>query len=721
MSKGFVHSIPVPRLYKIAAKTVRQVTEEGASLKQLIYEKKHPNLKGVYALATTTLHNGGKLNEIIRKSQILFKEPRFDPWLARVLITELIWGKGVLKNESKPVQTILTYEQEIRQHLQDQGPEPPEKWPKQKAQKPRYIRINTLVKSVEDAIEGFQEDGYELLPKPDTYEEFLHSLKSLGNWSYPVFIQDFHVNELFAFPSGTHFYAHPGYQSGAIVLQDKASCLPAYLLNPEPWSTVLDMCAAPGMKTTHLAAILQNRGKVLSVERNERRYQVLCDMIAHANADCVETLHLDALTLTPQTCGDVEYILVDPSCSGSGMERSEFEDNQDRCTPDRLKRLQSFQVLLLRHALFNFPKVKRVVYSTCSIYPEENEMVVDEILEDIGQAYNLVPVKDLLKGQWINFSSQDYQCRDSCLYAKSDVDQSNGFFVAVFDRNPEVALSQHKKKYGNGRSTRKNGEETRIDEGTDSTGRDNRYQKKRKNKGREDINDDDYGEADIDRGSKKRKVPGVETSENYESQGQLPDHELAEENLLSEERANTKSKKKRKKDIVQEEVNLPEGECDNGETVGEIGALEREKKKKRKRKHEKSEVDAMSGDQTDQKFVDNRLDNCAEEADESPVPAKKSKKKKSKHGKNEKKSTEEYTRSYTNSLHEGHVQDNVSDPEKTEKLDGSKKRKSKKKTLQEELSLLEVNSVAVPEVGIDDELVDSVKTKKKKKKKDQKC
>lgn len=115
----------------------------------------------------------------------------------------------------------------------------------------------------------------------------------------------------------------------------------------------------------------------------------------------------------------------------------------------RLQNLQSFQVYLLRYALFNFPNAKRIIYSTCSLHPEENEEVVDEVLADIGNAYRLVPVRQLLKNNWTNFSSEKYNCGDTCLYSKPDDDFCNGFFVAIFERNFDVTLPKCKLKGGN--------------------------------------------------------------------------------------------------------------------------------------------------------------------------------------------------------------------------------------------------------------------------------
>ncbi|KAK0175277.1 hypothetical protein PV327_009038 [Microctonus hyperodae] len=512
MSEGFKHSVKVPRLYKAASNIVKRVVEDGESLKQLIYNQNHPNIKAIYALATTTLQHATELNEIVRKTNLFFKEPRFDPWLARVLISELFWGKRSLKANAIPIQIVLKYENELREELKkiDETTRNSSTIIN-KAAKPRYVRINTLKITVDEAINNFYNEGYTLLSQSKNYEEFLAKLHELTEYTY---IQDFHMSELFAFAPGTQFHNYPGYISGAIVLQDKASCLPAHLLNPPPNSVVLDMCAAPGMKTTHLAAKIQNNGIIYSVEMNARRYNVLCNQIESTNATCVKTINADAMTLTCNNCPDVEYILVDPSCSGSGMERLECDNTDGKCAPLRLKSLQSFQVMLLRHALLNFPNVKRVVYSTCSIYPEENEMVVDEILSDIGDAYKLIPIKSLLNNEWINFSSNEFKCRDNCLYAKSNVDMTNGFFVAVFERNFEVSLPEYKRHSRikeHDSSAMKINENSSVEETKNSNVDDNfKSEKKRKKKKREKLtenllNDEKEPDVNLDEPAKKKK------------------------------------------------------------------------------------------------------------------------------------------------------------------------------------------------------------------------
>ncbi|XP_072750052.1 28S rRNA (cytosine-C(5))-methyltransferase [Anoplolepis gracilipes] len=451
MSNGFVHSVTVPRIYKFTANIVRRVQEEGASLKTLIYEKNHPNIAGIYGLSMNTLRMLPHLDQLFHKTHILTEQPRLDPWLARVLITELLWGKKNLKSHSKPVLTVLAYERKFQEELKNLSYMETFISHKKKVQKPRYVRVNTLLLSVEKAISLFQKEGWKLLSRSTTYSSYLQSLSQL---SEPYFIQDLHIPEVFAFPSSTSFHEHAGYQNGELILQDKASCLPAHLLNPVSGSIVLDMCASPGMKATHIAAKLQNCGNIYAVEIDAKRFETLFKQIKITHSLCVKLLNQDALTLDPKQYSHVEYILVDPSCSGSGIvDRPGQSNMNNKPLSKRLQNLQSFQVYLLRYALLNFPNAKKIIYSTCSLHPEENEEVIDEVLTDIGNAYSLMPAKQLLKNNWINFSSKRYNCGDKCLYSKPNIDFCNGFFIAVFERNFDVALPKCKRKGGNVNST----------------------------------------------------------------------------------------------------------------------------------------------------------------------------------------------------------------------------------------------------------------------------
>ncbi|XP_076670693.1 nop2/Sun-like domain containing protein 5 isoform X2 [Andrena cerasifolii] len=507
MPSGFVHSVKVPRLYKSAAKIVQEVREKGGSLKSLIYEQKHPNVSAIYSLSVNTLQKEALLNHLLTRTGILLSEPRLDPWLARILINELLWGKESLKTECKPAKTILSYEKQLRDELRN-ARDVEALQPSSKAvRKPRYVRVNTLLLPLHKAVTCFQDEGWSLLPKCATYASHLMAVKSL---SQPKFIQDFHVPELLVFPPDTTFHNHAAYQNGEIILQDKASCLPTQLLNPEPGSEVLDMCAAPGMKSSHLAAIMRNEGKVFSIEIDKRRYGTLCEQVKLTSSSCIETINTDALTLDANEYSNVTYILVDPTCSGSGKIR-QLVFGKEQCSPQRLKQLQAFQALLLKHALLNFPNVKKVVYSTCSIYPEENEQVIDEVLEMVQDAYTLVPAQKLLKDNWTNYSSKNYKCSDKCLYAKSDLDLCTGFFVAVFERNLGVPLPEYKRK---GRVASDEQQLEGNDESNTARASSTRTKKKRGKRKSTNAQEDSIVDSSLNVSSDSIKIIGEMSSQN---------------------------------------------------------------------------------------------------------------------------------------------------------------------------------------------------------------
>lgn len=137
----------------------------------------------------------------------------------------------------------------------------------------------------------------------------------------------------------------------------------------------------------------------------------------------------------------VEYILLDPSCSGSGMLNRFVEEDQQKDT-DRLFKLSGLQYKLLYHAMTNFPKVKKIVYSTCSVFPEENEEVVLGALRHCKD-FKLINACDLLGNYWKHRGSEKYPgVGENCIYAKTEDDLTIGFFVAVFIRCDDGEFNQ---------------------------------------------------------------------------------------------------------------------------------------------------------------------------------------------------------------------------------------------------------------------------------------
>lgn len=161
-----------------------------------------------------------------------------------------------------------------------------------------------------------------------------------------------------------------------------------------------------------------------------------------AKATIVQTINDDVLKVFDNQVPGVEYILLDPSCSGSGMLNRFVEEDEQKDT-DRLYKLSGLQYKLLYHAMTNFPKVKKIVYSTCSIYPEENEEVVLGALRHCKD-FKLINASELLGGYWKHTGSSDKYpgVGENCIYAKTEDDLTIGFFVAVFIRCDEGEMNQ---------------------------------------------------------------------------------------------------------------------------------------------------------------------------------------------------------------------------------------------------------------------------------------
>ena len=123
-----------------------------------------------------------------------------------------------------------------------------------------------------------------------------------------------------------------------------------------------------------------------AIEMNRRRYRELNKNLQTAGVTCAQTFNDDFLTVT-LPFDQIEFILLDPSCSGSGIRNR--TDDPDIIDEKRLERLSSLQTRMVTYALTNFPQVKRVTYSTCSIHQQENEQVVETILDQFSETFQV--------------------------------------------------------------------------------------------------------------------------------------------------------------------------------------------------------------------------------------------------------------------------------------------------------------------------------------------
>jgi NOL1/NOP2/sun family putative RNA methylase len=178
------------------------------------------------------------------------------------------------------------------------------------------------------------------------------------------------------------------YANGSIYMQSLSSMLPPIILNPKENTDILDMAAAPGGKTTQIAALTNNLGNITACELNKIRAERLKYNIEKQGASCVYVMEKDARQIDDFFSFD--QILLDAPCSGSGTLQTNNEKLQEIFTPKLIQKSTSSQKALLKKAINILKPGCEMVYSTCSILKEENEEIINMALRD--KKVQIVPI-----------------------------------------------------------------------------------------------------------------------------------------------------------------------------------------------------------------------------------------------------------------------------------------------------------------------------------------
>jgi 16S rRNA (cytosine967-C5)-methyltransferase len=198
-------------------------------------------------------------------------------------------------------------------------------------------------------------------------------------------------------------FSSPAFREGHVMPQSRGSMLVARALAPEPGERVLDLCAAPGAKTTHLAALMGGAGSVVAVERNPRRAQALRETCELMGADSVTVRVADAKT--PQDGGPFDRVLVDAPCSGLGTLQSR-PDIRWRASRDSIRELSLLQGEILAAGAAALRAGGALVYSVCTISRAEGDDLVDAFVRShsgfaVEERRQLMPHTDGTDGFFI--------------------------------------------------------------------------------------------------------------------------------------------------------------------------------------------------------------------------------------------------------------------------------------------------------------------------------
>lgn len=179
-------------------------------------------------------------------------------------------------------------------------------------------------------------------------------------------------------------------QQGLIYVQDQASQLVSILLEPVSGHRVLDLCAAPGSKASHIASLTGGKAWIIACDRHPQRLNSLLATCKRLGIDSVDAIALDATQPLPfvERALTFDRVLLDAPCSGTGTLRGNPEIKW-RLSPDDISRLAELQLSLLGRAALPVARAGRLVYSTCSIEREENEAVIDLFLRK-GAPFRIV-------------------------------------------------------------------------------------------------------------------------------------------------------------------------------------------------------------------------------------------------------------------------------------------------------------------------------------------
>jgi len=265
---------------------------------------------------------------------------------------------------------------------------------------PNYLRINAPKDAQQSLLEEIESEGVKIVPV-----EELDGLFRVIQTRKPLTLTR-------------------AYKTGLFSIQDKSSYLSTTVSNPKKHETILDLCAAPGGKTAHLALHTQNSSKICSIDISRRRFEVWKREMKRCKISCATPIVVDARQNLPVK-QIFDLVIVDPPCTNSGA-FGKTPSLKWRLTSDALEKFTKIQWQIICSAIQAVKPGGRLIYSTCSVTVEENEMQIERLLR-------LNPEFSLEKQ--IPFIGQaGLRNLDYCQRLYPHLDGCNGYFVASLTR-----------------------------------------------------------------------------------------------------------------------------------------------------------------------------------------------------------------------------------------------------------------------------------------------
>jgi len=265
---------------------------------------------------------------------------------------------------------------------------------------PTYIRINTLKTSEEAALERIEKEGITL----EKTQHLKHTYKVVKTQRLLM---------------GTR-----SFRDGLFFIQDKASCLATEVADPQAGMTVLDVCAAPGAKTTHLAQLMQNKGIIYSLDYSKRRMTIWKRETKRMGTKIAVPILADARKPLPIKAS-ADLVVLDPPCTSTGV-FSKAPSAKWRLTKRSFLGMARVQWQMLNRCAEHVRDGGFLVYSTCSIALEENEILIERFLKWHPE-FTLVETSPRI-------GSPGFRGQTKCQRLYPHIHECNGFFVAKLQR-----------------------------------------------------------------------------------------------------------------------------------------------------------------------------------------------------------------------------------------------------------------------------------------------
>lgn len=218
----------------------------------------------------------------------------------------------------------------------------------------------------------------------------------------------------------------PGFNDGCFQVQDEASIFVSHVLSPQPGDVIFDVCGAPGGKSTHMAMLMRNRGKIVTIDKSKEKLRLVKGACERLGVSIVETFHADATKLHEAVKFEADKILVDAPCSGLGVLRRKPEIKWRRSLDD-IYGLAQLQRAILHSVSKCLKPGGALVYSTCTIEPEETFDVIQNFLKT-HKEYSCVDIEEL--PETARFLLCERLGNGCVLYMYPHIHGTDGFFIA---------------------------------------------------------------------------------------------------------------------------------------------------------------------------------------------------------------------------------------------------------------------------------------------------